>query len=210
MFVCIARPYPSQAPFRRLALLTNIRLGWKRLPVTKTLAYYEHSSITDAKKFYKIGHRTITKRDTTSTKRQRRASSTEKATLTKTTFQKTTKSRGVSLSDSWATFWKWQLDKRRSRTSKTNRRPTSFSNSSAEKRRTAKTPKSKTCRTKFGALRRRRRRFDVSFDVHRFKSRRKKCQSRDPKRRSMRSVKKVRKVRKKKVRKRSDWKGRKV
>jgi len=34
-----------------LALATNIRLGWKGLPVTNTLAYYE------CKKFYKIGTR---------------------------------------------------------------------------------------------------------------------------------------------------------
>jgi hypothetical protein len=31
---------------RLLALPTNIRLGKKGLPVTNTLAYYEHSNIT--------------------------------------------------------------------------------------------------------------------------------------------------------------------
>ncbi len=33
------------------ALLTNIRLGWKSLPGTNTLAYYENSKITDGKSF---------------------------------------------------------------------------------------------------------------------------------------------------------------
>jgi hypothetical protein len=37
----------GQAP----ALLTNIRLGWKGLPGTNTLAYYEHSQLTDVKRF---------------------------------------------------------------------------------------------------------------------------------------------------------------
>jgi hypothetical protein len=54
---CIA----SEAPFRcsshgRLPVSpTNIRLGWKRLPGTKTLAYYKNPYITDIKKFYNIG-----------------------------------------------------------------------------------------------------------------------------------------------------------
>jgi len=34
-----------------MALLTNIRLGWKVLEWTKTLASYEHSYITDVKMF---------------------------------------------------------------------------------------------------------------------------------------------------------------
>ncbi len=29
----------------------NIRLGWKDLPVTNTVVYYEHSKIMDAKSF---------------------------------------------------------------------------------------------------------------------------------------------------------------
>jgi hypothetical protein len=31
--------------------LANIRLGWKGLPVTNTLAYYKHSKITVKKVF---------------------------------------------------------------------------------------------------------------------------------------------------------------
>jgi hypothetical protein len=34
-----------------LALPTNIRLGWKGLPGTNTLAYYENSEITTVKSF---------------------------------------------------------------------------------------------------------------------------------------------------------------
>ncbi len=34
--------YPREAPFRPLALPANIRLGWKGLPETNTLAYYEN------------------------------------------------------------------------------------------------------------------------------------------------------------------------
>ncbi len=37
-----------------LALLANIRQGWKSLPGTDTLAYHEDSRITD-KKVYNIG-----------------------------------------------------------------------------------------------------------------------------------------------------------
>ncbi len=36
-----------------LALLTNIRLGWKGLPGTNSRAYYKHSSITPQKCFIK-------------------------------------------------------------------------------------------------------------------------------------------------------------
>jgi hypothetical protein len=35
-----------------LALFTNVRLGWKRLPRTNTPAYYENSLITDKKVLY--------------------------------------------------------------------------------------------------------------------------------------------------------------
>ncbi len=38
-----------------LALPTNIRLGWRGLPGTNTLVYYEHSSITTAKSFITSG-----------------------------------------------------------------------------------------------------------------------------------------------------------
>jgi hypothetical protein len=34
-----------------MALLTNIRQGWKILPETNTLAYYEHYQIIDMKSF---------------------------------------------------------------------------------------------------------------------------------------------------------------
>jgi hypothetical protein len=37
--------------FRPLALLANIILGWKEIPETNTLSYYENSQITDAKSF---------------------------------------------------------------------------------------------------------------------------------------------------------------
>jgi hypothetical protein len=43
----------SGAPLknRLLALTINIRLGWRCLPGTNTLAYCEHSSIMDTKSF---------------------------------------------------------------------------------------------------------------------------------------------------------------
>jgi hypothetical protein len=37
------------------ALPTNIRLGWKGWPVTKTLAYYEHLYIMAVKSFITFG-----------------------------------------------------------------------------------------------------------------------------------------------------------
>jgi len=40
MFVGKAGAYPSEAPFRLLALPTNTRLGWGGLPGTNILAYY--------------------------------------------------------------------------------------------------------------------------------------------------------------------------
>jgi len=47
LFVGKARAYLSEAPYkystRVLALQTNIRLGWKSLPWTNALAYYENS-----------------------------------------------------------------------------------------------------------------------------------------------------------------------
>jgi hypothetical protein len=49
MCVGKATAYLSEAPFscstlgQALVLPTNIRLGWKGLPGTSTLAYYEHS-----------------------------------------------------------------------------------------------------------------------------------------------------------------------
>jgi hypothetical protein len=45
------------------ALTTNIRLDWKGLAGTDTLAYYEHSSITDVKSFIKLGLGILTKEE---------------------------------------------------------------------------------------------------------------------------------------------------
>ncbi len=44
MFASKARAYPSEADFRypTLTLPTNIRLGWKDVSGTNTLAYFEH------------------------------------------------------------------------------------------------------------------------------------------------------------------------
>jgi len=40
---------------RLLALPTNIRLGWRGLPGTNALAYYEKAILTAVKTFYNIG-----------------------------------------------------------------------------------------------------------------------------------------------------------
>jgi hypothetical protein len=40
---------------RLFALPTNNRLGWKSLPVTYTLTYYEKSKVTAAKSFITLG-----------------------------------------------------------------------------------------------------------------------------------------------------------
>jgi hypothetical protein len=61
MFVIKAGAYSSGAPTgsclpgRLLALSTNIRLGWKCLPVTNDLTYYGHSLITNIKSFKALG-----------------------------------------------------------------------------------------------------------------------------------------------------------
>jgi hypothetical protein len=64
VILCLpSRPEPTRvehvidAPLygRLLALPTNIRLGWKGLTGTKTLAYYEHLQITDEKSFITLG-----------------------------------------------------------------------------------------------------------------------------------------------------------
>jgi hypothetical protein len=61
MFVSKARSLPlNGAPERYItgvskALPTNIRLGWKGMPRTNTLAYYKNSQITTVKMFYNIG-----------------------------------------------------------------------------------------------------------------------------------------------------------
>ncbi len=52
MFAGKAGAYPSEAPFRYSNLgYANIRLGWKGLPRTNTLAYYENPSIMAVKSF---------------------------------------------------------------------------------------------------------------------------------------------------------------
>jgi hypothetical protein len=48
MFAGKARAYPSDAPFR---YSTNIRLGWKGVPGTNTLAYYKNLYLTAVKSF---------------------------------------------------------------------------------------------------------------------------------------------------------------
>ncbi len=47
----LAAPIPG----RLVTLPTNIRLGWKDLPGTSTLAYYELSQITVIKSFKTLG-----------------------------------------------------------------------------------------------------------------------------------------------------------
>jgi hypothetical protein len=59
MFAGKAGAYSSGTPFKDptirgiilLDLPTNIRLGWKSVPGTDTLAYYEDSKITAVKSF---------------------------------------------------------------------------------------------------------------------------------------------------------------
>jgi hypothetical protein len=51
MFGGKAGTYPNEAPERLVALLPNIRLGWKGLPGTNTLAYYENLLIMAVKSF---------------------------------------------------------------------------------------------------------------------------------------------------------------
>ncbi len=52
------RPEPilrGSIPLKLLALLTSIRLDWKGLPGTNSLAFYKHSQITDVKSFITLG-----------------------------------------------------------------------------------------------------------------------------------------------------------
>ncbi len=54
MFAGKAGAYPSEGASllgRLLASPTNLRLGWKGLPRTNTLAYYESLKITTVKSF---------------------------------------------------------------------------------------------------------------------------------------------------------------
>ena len=44
-------PLRARRKGRLLTLLSNIRLGWKGLPRTNTLAYYENPLITAVKSF---------------------------------------------------------------------------------------------------------------------------------------------------------------
>jgi hypothetical protein len=46
---------------RLIAILTNIRLGWKSLTVTNTLAYYIDVLITGLKNVYITSHRVASK-----------------------------------------------------------------------------------------------------------------------------------------------------
>jgi hypothetical protein len=55
IFLSKAGSYPNEEPFRLQALPTNIRLGWKGMPGTNTLAHYEHSYIMAAKSFITLG-----------------------------------------------------------------------------------------------------------------------------------------------------------
>jgi hypothetical protein len=61
-FVIKTGAQPSPAPKRNsqirvdsLTFPTNIRQGWKGLPGTNTLAYYENSKIADVKSFITLG-----------------------------------------------------------------------------------------------------------------------------------------------------------
>ncbi len=62
MIASKAGSYPCEAPLRcilqgwLLALPTNIRQGWKFLPLTSTLTYYEHQYITAAESFISLDH----------------------------------------------------------------------------------------------------------------------------------------------------------
>jgi hypothetical protein len=51
MFAGEARSLSTSVAHESAALLANIRLGWKSLPGTNALAYYENLSITDKKVF---------------------------------------------------------------------------------------------------------------------------------------------------------------
>ncbi len=44
-------------------LLANIRLGWKGLPATNTLADYKHLKITDVKRFITLGPVDVVQRE---------------------------------------------------------------------------------------------------------------------------------------------------
>ncbi len=49
--------YLRGTPHRQAStLLTHVRLGWKVLPGTNTLDYYEDLQIMDAKSFITLGH----------------------------------------------------------------------------------------------------------------------------------------------------------
>jgi hypothetical protein len=56
MFAGKTEAYPSEVPFRCSTLPTNIRLGWKSLPGTNTLAYYKNPQITAVISFIVQGH----------------------------------------------------------------------------------------------------------------------------------------------------------
>jgi len=53
---CLRAEYLSGALLgNALALIENMTLSWEGLPWTNTLAYHEHSTITDVKIFLLIG-----------------------------------------------------------------------------------------------------------------------------------------------------------
>jgi hypothetical protein len=53
MFAGKTGAYPCEAPL--LSINANIKLCWKNLPGTNTLAYYRHSKITSVKSFITLG-----------------------------------------------------------------------------------------------------------------------------------------------------------
>ncbi len=61
MFVGKATSAPVRG--RLLALPTNVGVGKKGVPRTKTLAYWNHLKVMSVKSFYKIGPKSLNKTD---------------------------------------------------------------------------------------------------------------------------------------------------
>jgi hypothetical protein len=61
MFAGMARSLPQTGDPKALALLVKIKLGWKWLPGTNTLAYMEYGPFGnfDRERFYNIGPRIL-------------------------------------------------------------------------------------------------------------------------------------------------------
>ncbi len=55
IFVCKDRSQPKSGAPEVPTLPLNIRLGWKGISGTNTLAYYEHSQIAAVKSFMTLG-----------------------------------------------------------------------------------------------------------------------------------------------------------